>query len=483
MSVGHQADNALLQKPRRVKDKSIVPTPIKFKITDVGFFEDGSFKRLPSSRRDAGYCGVEYWVHLIAASRQVGQIMNGLTTQAWVSAASSEDGNIMHPAKSSVLPVFERIGEDRLVSAYVYNMAKTNAGAAFSGDHKKSTLIKGERSLPNYRTDGTHPISVQGNGVRVIRHCGRVFVVASIFESGYAAANGMRKDVAFAVERKAQTDPLRNRVLTEAVDDPGCICYFNVSRKKNHKGEWEEHGLLCSRVQPGERPVLLSENVLGVDVGVAHPVVMHARLGCTKDNPFGDPVAYEAFACGKMAGSYIYKSKSSLSAQRRVLGALGRGGRGLHLGPSRVSAKNKYRRIADKESRLVVVAARAIASHVGKFAAQHGCGTWQIEDLCGGNGIKSGGDKFSDWPLSVILDAIKMKASRMGASVVLVNPSYTSQRCSNCGHIDKLNRPSRDVFKCLSCGYKNHSDKNAARNLSVLGVDKIIKSHIGGRSK
>jgi hypothetical protein len=39
-----------------------------------------------------------------------------------------------------------------------------------------------------------------------------------------------------------------------------------------------------------------------------------------------------------------------------------------------------------------------------------------------------------------------------GVPVVYVNPRYTSQTCSRCGHGDKRNRPTRDDFKCVQCG-------------------------------
>ena len=52
--------------------------------------------------------------------------------------------------------------------------------------------------------------------------------------------------------------------------------------------------------------------------------------------------------------------------------------------------------------------------------------------------------------------------------MVLVNPKYTSQTCSECGHKDKLNRKGND-FKCRICGYELHSDLNASINIAQMG--------------
>ncbi len=41
---------------------------------------------------------------------------------------------------------------------------------------------------------------------------------------------------------------------------------------------------------------------------------------------------------------------------------------------------------------------------------------------------------------------------------VKVNPQYTSQECSNCGNIDKNNRPKQDKFKCTACKFEINPD-------------------------
>ncbi|MYA03534.1 MAG: IS200/IS605 family element transposase accessory protein TnpB, partial [Caldilineaceae bacterium SB0664_bin_22] len=48
-----------------------------------------------------------------------------------------------------------------------------------------------------------------------------------------------------------------------------------------------------------------------------------------------------------------------------------------------------------------------------------------------------------------------------------VNPAYTSQTCSRCGHVDKSNRPSQAVFACGACGFRANADHNAAVNILV----------------
>jgi putative transposase len=51
--------------------------------------------------------------------------------------------------------------------------------------------------------------------------------------------------------------------------------------------------------------------------------------------------------------------------------------------------------------------------------------------------------------------------------VAKVNPAFTSQRCSACGHVDAKSRESQARFVCTACGYACHADVNAARNIAA----------------
>jgi transposase len=48
-----------------------------------------------------------------------------------------------------------------------------------------------------------------------------------------------------------------------------------------------------------------------------------------------------------------------------------------------------------------------------------------------------------------------------------VDPAFTSQRCSACGHTSADNRKSQAVFACVACGVVLHADVNAAINIAA----------------
>lgn len=66
-------------------------------------------------------------------------------------------------------------------------------------------------------------------------------------------------------------------------------------------------------------------------------------------------------------------------------------------------------------------------------------------------------------------NAVKRKLQDLqdnkGITITKVNPAYTSQECPNCGCVDPRNRKTRDLFRCICCGYTLHADTNASRNI------------------
>jgi len=69
------------------------------------------------------------------------------------------------------------------------------------------------------------------------------------------------------------------------------------------------------------------------------------------------------------------------------------------------------------------------------------------------------------WGFCQLRAFIAYKAALAGVGVVYVNPAYTSQTCSACGHCEKANRKCQSKFLCRSCGFSAHADVNAAVNI------------------
>jgi transposase len=61
--------------------------------------------------------------------------------------------------------------------------------------------------------------------------------------------------------------------------------------------------------------------------------------------------------------------------------------------------------------------------------------------------------------------ALDKECEDAGVLSVLIDPQYTSQRCSKCVWVQKTNRKG-SAFKCKSCDHTQDSDLNAALNIS-----------------
>ena len=144
------------------------------------------------------------------------------------------------------------------------------------------------------------------------------------------------------------------------------------------------------------------------------------------------------------------------------------------------SAKRVLRRLSGRERRFAADTNHRISKRIVTEAQRTSRGI-ALEDL---GGIrervrlrKPQRVTLHSWSFAQLGSYIAYKAKRAGVPVEYVDPAYTSQGCSACGHTDKGNRPDQAAFRCMSCGFAEHADVNAARNISSRGVAGWAVSH------
>jgi len=74
---------------------------------------------------------------------------------------------------------------------------------------------------------------------------------------------------------------------------------------------------------------------------------------------------------------------------------------------------------------------------------------------------------LNSWSFNQLGQMIEYKAKKLGVPVAYIEPQYTSQRCSKCGHIESNNRKAK-TFHCVKCGVVENADANAGFNISEL---------------
>lgn len=136
------------------------------------------------------------------------------------------------------------------------------------------------------------------------------------------------------------------------------------------------------------------------------------------------------------------------------------------------SAKRRLKARRRKEARFVRDINHQISKHVVETAKRTGTGI-ALEDLTGirqrVRHRKPQRSALNNWSFRQLGDFIAYKAEQAGVPLMWVNPAYTSQTCSECGHQERGNRTSQDTFACRRCGILLNADHNAARNIAALG--------------
>ncbi len=128
------------------------------------------------------------------------------------------------------------------------------------------------------------------------------------------------------------------------------------------------------------------------------------------------------------------------------------------------SAKRRLRAMSGREKRFMRDKNHCLSK---KIARQPRFTTFVLEDLSGIR-VQRRGRKLNKWLSSWTFHQFELflgyKAEALGKRVVFVDPRYTSQKCSRCGHTAKANR-CKSRFHCGQCGFTIHADHNAAMNI------------------
>ena len=192
-----------------------------------------------------------------------------------------------------------------------------------------------------------------------------------------------------------------------------------------------------------EPPVVASDEVIGVDLGLNRPAVT---------------------STGHFLGERRWKEQERRTFRlKRKLQAKGTRSAKRHL--KKLSGK-QFRRRRDHDH----VLSKRIVQHTPAGA------TIVLENLKNlretstmGRGKKNKNvdnkRRLHSWSFAQLYSFVQYKAEARGIAVVKIDPRHTSQTCSKCGHQHRSNRRSQSLFLCKQCGYCLNADLNAAQNI------------------
>ena len=108
-----------------------------------------------------------------------------------------------------------------------------------------------------------------------------------------------------------------------------------------------------------------------------------------------------------------------------------------------------------------------VANEIVNEAVEYGCPVVAFEDLSNLYDRIQHFDNIRSWAYRLLVEYVRYKGECAGLKIEQVDPEHTSQRCSTCGHTDASNRITQERFECGDCGYQNHADYNAAKNIGL----------------
>lgn len=201
----------------------------------------------------------------------------------------------------------------------------------------------------------------------------------------------------------------------------------------------------------------LDENtVVGVDLGIAVPAT------CALNNDM-----YERLLIGN-ADDFLRVRTKHQEQRRRLQKSL----KNSNGGHGRNKKLKPLDRMDKAESHFVETYCHMVSKRVVDFAVKHNAKYINIENL---NGYDTSQFILRNWNYYKLQQYITYKAERYGIVVRKINPCYTSQVCSVCGHWEEGQRKTQASFECANPNCKSHekykygfnADFNAARNIAM----------------
>ena len=244
-----------------------------------------------------------------------------------------------------------------------------------------------------------------------------------------------------------RADIINIKTLTDRIDIPFVFGDYRTIDMKRVRGQADLvyidgvfYFYIC--VEVPEPPQGEPDDYLGVDLGIVN-------IATTSDGK-------------SFSGSQLNNTKAKYTSLRGKLQAKGT-----------KSAKRLLKKRKRKESRFQKDINHCISKKIVEQAKHTGRGI-AIEDLKGiRNRIrvkKSQRRVQHSWSFFDLRSKLEYKSLLAGVKLVAVDPAYTSQMCSSCGHVSRSNRTSQSKFSCMSCNFSANADVNAAINIGHRAV-------------
>ena len=210
--------------------------------------------------------------------------------------------------------------------------------------------------------------------------------------------------------------------------------------RRSSTGKW--YATIACEVEA--QPLPSTGEARGIDVGLTS----FATLSTGEQTP-----------CPK----FLRTDEKDLKRTQRTLSAAAKGT--PECAKRRAIVARVHERIANRRSNFAHQESRKLVNRCDVIAVEDLSVNQMVHNHCLAKSIQ-------DAAWSQFTAHLAYKAAYAGRLFVAVNPAYTSQDCSRCGHRQKLTLAQR-VFACPCCGLTLDRDHNAALNILALGLQSL----------
>ena len=400
-----------------------------------------------------------------AQNKGMNQYMSALYAAVMMEACKDD--------RSELSKLYSRISSSKLGSAYSEDIVfakglpigafKQKVENDFQNAIKKG-LLHGETSLPSYRD--TNPLLIHVDYVRLRetnphRDCGLYHgyennddFLSHLFNPDLEVYIKFADDITFKiifgnVKKSYELRTVFKNIFNGTYSVRGSSIGFKKTKI-----------MLNLSIQLQELKVDRDEKTsVGVDAGMAIP----AYCGLNNND-------YVRLAVGFGEDLQRYRTQTQAEIRRKQKGLQFTSG-----GHGRKKKLQALDRFKEYEKNYVSTYNHGVSKKVVDFAVKNNAKYINLECL---KGFDASERALRNWSYYQLQTYIKYKANLNGITVRYVNPCYTSQVCSCCGHWEEDQRVSQDTFICKNPECKNHgvkvnADFNASRNIakSTLFID------------
>jgi putative transposase len=210
-------------------------------------------------------------------------------------------------------------------------------------------------------------------------------------------------------------------------------------RKSSATGKW--YVCFSCEIMEASEPLPESMESVGVDVGLRDIIA-------TSDGE------------GVPAPRFLRKEEKELARTQRRLSEAPKGSRERR--ERRKIVAKVHERIKNKRTNFAHQQSRRLVNRYGFIAVEELSVNRMTKNHCLAKSIM-------DAAWTDLTGKLTYKAEWAGRTVVRVNPAYTTQDCSSCGH-RQLMPLSKRVYDCPNCGLCVDRDTNVAKNILRLGL-------------